>query len=416
MTACAMATNPTVANKRSDDTRSGCVAPVVCILAIVLSGQMMGCGWPVRQEYEEYRLARERAVINWDTRDRSTVLSGFTSPANPAMAISPDGRLLVVAVGRSSSVVNFGDMWVLDLRAGKTVFRDTLGGPMKSVCFSGDGRFLAVAGVGIGLVYDTENWQRTGTYTSYVHQPGQLGILEGGRIVIVAGTASIEAMSVKEKRSRTLMSHASDAPGSSVMCGPGNRIVAATVGSTFNVWDVSTWKHRALELPESESRVYVKKRLLCFSPDGDIAVVGAGDRVFLIDAGEAKLLRTTKCGSPVLAAAFSANGRHLHVLALEPSSVAVLAFDAATGRALSTTKIVSKDQVNSLYGLPAAILGGGGSVAAVAGDASTVVVHVSPQIRQGNWGQSPIIPPGRADSHRKCKGTDKQEDIGIELR
>jgi len=41
----------------------------------------------------------------------------------------------------------------------------------------------------------------------------------------------------------------------------------------------------------------------------------------------------------------------------------------------------------------------------------TVVPH-----RLWNWGQSPISEPNKADSHRKCKGTDKEEDIGIELR
>ena len=340
---------------------------------------MLICGCPPLHEtpasiQKEVRQRRDNAVVCYAVKGRRTTLSGFTSAHNLVMAFSPDGKLLAISVGTFSSVLSFGDLWVLDLGKQQTVFRANLPLPMRALSFSGDGKRLVALGRGAGVVYETSRWQEVCRFKASVFEPSELSVSPDGTTLAYATLSDIRLLSVPTGRERQLFAYSADVPDRHVLYAPNGRLLAGSVGSDLHLWNTSTWRHRKLTLPMGTSDLYHEKPFLCFSTDSRLLAIDAGERIILVDAAATKVLRTIGIAG-CMAARFSADGKHLYAVAPKDEDILLHKVRTADGRVLSSSVLLPRNLVDTLSSSrPAAAFSPDAKTFAVDGMFGTVIV------------------------------------------
>jgi WD40 repeat protein/tRNA A-37 threonylcarbamoyl transferase component Bud32 len=277
----------------------------------------------------------------WDAATAQEVLSlqGYTSAVR-SVRFSPDGQRLASAGAvwdpRQRRVVG-GEVKLWDAQTG----REALSlkghtGPVNSVCFSPDGRRLAVATTdpqelfnptrlgGEVKVWDAQTGQETLTLKGDTWKVTGVAFSPDGRRLASAsmdGTVKVwEAQTGKEQL-------ALKCGGSCVAVSPdGKRLATGTWDDTVRVWDAQTGKP-VLSLKGHTNRV----SWVCFSPDGRrLASASKDETVKVWDLATGQEVLTLKGHTaPVQHVCFSPDGRRL-ASASDDGTVKV--WDAQTGQ------------------------------------------------------------------------------------
>jgi len=273
------------------------------------------------------------------------------------MAFSPDGRLLVLAGGESTSFRSRGYLIVWDLREGKILHREDGRQPYRHVSFTSDNKRIVAASHYEVHVYDVQDWKQTvlvhdrhGIHGVALSQDGKMVAVGGqdwrspvwkmaqaaqwvsilqtldelrrGKAIVDDPDDSGESLPmpcmisvydlVSGKSLRTLRGELLDI--GTVTFSPDSRILAAASQANITLWNTETWNIEGSLSPPVAARnaacpVIIEQ--LSLLDNGSLLAVDWHGGVHLWDSGQGKWLSSVR----YINAAVSGDGNRLAMVA-----------------------------------------------------------------------------------------------------
>lgn len=242
----------------------------------------------------------------------------------PAVAISPDGKLLLT--GGMDKMARF---W--DVASGKpTGLVLAMEAPITGVAFSPDGKHAVTSAMnGRAQVWEAGTGKAVGDPLEHEYAIMAVAFSPDGKLIATASMDNTACLwdAATGKRLHEPLKHTKNVMA--VAFSPnGKQLVTGSMDRTAQIWDTATGDAQGMPLVHPNSVMAV-----AFSPDGHLVVTGCQDRkARLWDADSGDLLKQTfEHQGRVMAVAFSPDEKGKHILTASQDKTARL-WDRASGR------------------------------------------------------------------------------------
>ncbi len=260
---------------------------------------------------------RDKHVRLWDLaapKAREVKLA-LGSGLGQALAFSPDGQLLAVAVQacqghHHEQLLNRGEcqLWDMKTRQRVTVLTGS-GRAVRTVAFTPDGKLLLWGDEdGKVWLWDVAARERRGNLGGHGGPVVALAVAPDGRTAAAAGGTRIKLWDLKDRRQRATPADHQAAVKGLAFVDEGRAVASAGADGLIKIWDVATGKQRT-------SFADRRAAFLCLAAtrDGRTLAAGSADRnVRLYDVATGQL-RAVLAGHTreVVGVAFASDGRTL---------------------------------------------------------------------------------------------------------
>ncbi len=312
-------------------------------------GQLVALRQDLKSDYasgmSEYR------VVVLNSRNGDEVLLSKTLNADygrkPRMEFSPDGRRIAVGTGKKGSSGKFdNEVAIFEIATGEEEGQFPLiNGEVKSIAFSPDGRWIALADWRTGKIFEVSS----GRLIKEINLDDGIKSVrfdESGKwLVSVSG----EGMAVNEcllkdmPVSRDLSEHGISEAGSSQ---DAEDLALAGVSPDGKILAVGTWGEFVYLLESGngftrEKINFAEATALDFSPNGQLLVLGNTDgKVVVVQLSSSETINEFKFRDEIATAKFSPDGT---LLSVADAGGAVKIFDISSGTAVYNSAVGGTD-------------------------------------------------------------------------